>query len=448
LSGKVHRMSNATFALSLCLAGCASAIAMPDSVEVAPKTNLSIDVGAIADTDLAFARAVGPVGLEQMLAKYDRLHGSARDALAAKIDKVAAQKYATVSRLFWYTELDRAKAAAAAEKKPILALRMLGRLDEDLSCANSRFFRATLYANKDVSAYLKQNFVLYWSSERDVPKVTIDFGDGRKIASTTTGNSAHYILDENGDVLDVLPGLYAPHAFKAELAKSLVHAKNVAAAPAHQRGAKIAGYHQAKVNEIRAASSKLNVYALGGTRVSSEMAIALAQRATMAKARIEVPQLRKITTAELKSIDEDEVSTWATFAEQLWPSRTDESHVEYTNTIRVYDFRPIAPARVFDEQSLALVDKLHGDAPEKGRMLARFAESVRADSALNQLRLRAQIAAFLAKGTTDFAQVNDFIYANVFHTPKSDAWLGLHDQATFTGLPGGGVTMPAKAAQR
>ena len=36
-------MSNATFALSLCLAGCASAIAMPDVVDPKP-VDLSIDV--------------------------------------------------------------------------------------------------------------------------------------------------------------------------------------------------------------------------------------------------------------------------------------------------------------------------------------------------------------------------------------------------------------------
>ena len=58
---------------------------------------------------------------------------------------------------------------------------MLGRLDEDLSCANSRVFRATLYANQEVSAFLRERFILFWSSERPVPRVTIDYGDGRKL---------------------------------------------------------------------------------------------------------------------------------------------------------------------------------------------------------------------------------------------------------------------------
>ena len=50
-------------------------------------------------------------------------------------------------------------------------------------------------------------------SVRPVPKVTIDFGDGRKLERTLTGNSAHYVLDANGRPLDVLPGLYGPQEF-------------------------------------------------------------------------------------------------------------------------------------------------------------------------------------------------------------------------------------------
>ena len=81
-------------------------------------------------------------------------------------------------------------------------------------------------------------------------------------------------------------------------------------------------------------------------------------------------------------------------------------------------------------------------------MLARLAQHAKADSALNQLRLRAEIAAILSTGTTDFATINDQIYAKVFHTPKSDPWIGLRSRLDFTGLPDDGATMPVRAAQR
>lgn len=449
-------MSNATLALSLGLAGCASALAMPTPLETTGP-NLSIDVAAIAESDLAFARGVGPVGLDQMLSKYDRMQsGAARDALALRIDKVAAQRYATVSRLYWYTDLATARAVATKENKPILALRMLGRLDEDLSCANSRFFRTTLYANEEISRFMKQNFVLYWSSEREVPKVTIDFGDGRKIESTTTGNSAHYVLDAKGEVLDVIPGLYAPRAFRAELDASLAHARTLASTPARDRRAAIGRYHHHKRSKIQTAAAKLNVPSLRGSRVTVEDAIARAQRATMTKGYVEIPQLRQITSAELASIPDDETATWAAFADQLWPpvarvgAPLDFSQVELEISPTVPSMPRVNPAAVFDAQSIALVQRVYGDASKQERevMLSRLAQHVLADSALNQLRLRDEITRHLEDGTTDFAKVNDFIYAKVFHTPKSDPWVGLRSRLDFTGIPNDGVTMPAPTAQR
>ena len=115
--------------------------------------------------------------------------------------------------LNWYTDLDAAKAAAHREHKPILSLRLLGNLDEERSCANSRFFRTILYSDPQIAAEMRDHFILHWKSVRPVPKITIDFGDGRKIETTITGNSVHYLLDENGRVLDALPGMYTPEAF-------------------------------------------------------------------------------------------------------------------------------------------------------------------------------------------------------------------------------------------
>src|SRR5580765_3602785 len=114
---------------------------------------------AAATSSLSARRASGQEELDAMFARFDREPvGPAKDALGANIDRAAHQKYATVSRLYWYTNLAAAQAAAHEEGRPILHLRMLGKLDEDLSCANSRFFRATLYANQEVSRFLRENF--------------------------------------------------------------------------------------------------------------------------------------------------------------------------------------------------------------------------------------------------------------------------------------------------
>src|SRR5206468_3192348 len=140
--------------------------------------------------------------------------------LRTALDEVSGQRDCHASRLFWYTDLEQAKAAAKREGKPILSLRLLGKLTDEYSCANSRFFRTTLYSNAEIGKVLGERFILHWKSVRPVPKVTIDFGDGRKLERTLTGNSIHYVLDGDGRVVDALPGLYGPPAFLRELGRA------------------------------------------------------------------------------------------------------------------------------------------------------------------------------------------------------------------------------------
>jgi hypothetical protein len=398
-----HRggMTNRSRLALLALAGCTSAQATP------PKPEFS--VAAIANL-----RAMGPAMLASLLQRYDRTPpGPARDELALAIDHVAGQRYATVSRLYWYTDLDAAETAARMENKPILSLRMLGRLDEDLSCANSRLFRATLYANATVSAFLRDRFILHWSSERPVPRVTIDFGDGRKLERTVTGNSAHYILDDAGHVLDVLPGLYSARGFVTELTRSAALADLVRGKGDTAREAAVTAYHEA--------------IAKPPTMPPSVGSVALAQRQTASKAAIEVRDLRLLAPETNPAALPDDSPQWYALGRGLYPTRI---------------------ARALDPQSRALVERLHdgalGSTPEQREaMIGRLERTILADTALDQLKLRPQIARRIAeaKGHIDFATLNEWVYAEVFHTPKSDPWLGMLPRTDFTGLPGDGVAM-------
>ena len=110
-----------------------------------------------------------------------------------------------------------------------------------------------------------------------------------------------------------------------------------------------------------------------------------------------------------------------------------------------------APPPVLDEASRALVVRLHNGVPSELRatgqqlaaMIARLEQAIVADSALNQLRLRPQIEREIVRrgGWTDFDTLNAWVYAEVFRTPKEDAWLGLLPRNVFSGLPGDGVVM-------
>lgn len=190
--------------------------AEPVAVAALASRALIGDAKALADL-----RGLGPEGLDVLIKIREELssvppfpsdepRAKAWDGL---IDKVARQQHASATGLYWYTDLDAAKARAAAEHKPILSLRLLGSLDDALSCANSRFFRTLLYPDIAVKARLHEGYVLHWESVRDAPKITIDFGGGKVLTRTVTGNSMHYVLDANGRVIDALPGVYGPAAF-------------------------------------------------------------------------------------------------------------------------------------------------------------------------------------------------------------------------------------------
>jgi hypothetical protein len=304
---------------------------------------------------------------------------------------------------------------------------MLGRLDEDLSCANSRLFRTTLYANREVADFMKANFILYWSSERPVPRLTIDYGDGRKVVTTTTGNSAHYILAADGQVVDVLPGIYAPRAFRAELAKSLAFATSVADLSPGQRDKVVRLHHQRAMTKSAEQLQALGEvsYAVSGYRGPGGDYMD-AQRATASKAAVEVRQLKSFLASKTEALSETDLDAWSALAQRLWPG----------------------DGRVLDDASRALVTKLHMAGPIEANetqveaMIARLERNLLADSALNQVRNRYLAHQLVSDHGTDFTTLNTIIYSRVFHTPARDLWMGLVPRTDFTGLPGDGVVMP------
>lgn len=174
--------------------------------------------------------------------------------------------------LTWFTELPAAVAEAQRAGKPILSLRLLGRLPDELTCANSRFFKALLYPEPRINRVMREQFVLHWQSVRPVPIVTIDFGGGRVLKKTLTGNSAHVVLDPFGRPADALPGLFAPDVFL----QLLSHARAFGLA---ERG-KLARLHAAARDVVPSARS---------TRAFD------ASRIAPAKHVVEAPVLRAVT---------------------------------------------------------------------------------------------------------------------------------------------------------
>lgn len=122
-------------------------------------------------------------------------------------------KKTNVNGIDWYATFDDAKARAKQTGKPILLLSMFGHLDEKMPCANARTLRATLFNDPEFKRFANEEAIVAWEMVREVPKVTIDFGNGNKLERTVRGNAVMYLCNSDGKVIDAYPGIYTASDF-------------------------------------------------------------------------------------------------------------------------------------------------------------------------------------------------------------------------------------------
>ncbi|QDT02998.1 hypothetical protein K227x_13770 [Rubripirellula lacrimiformis] len=314
-----------------------------------------------------------------------------RDHYDELIDQVAAQFNAAQSGLFWHTSLDSALSESQRTGRPILSLRLLGKLNQEQTCANSRFFRSSLYPNPWVSDLMKQGFVLHWQSVRDVPMVTIDLGQGRKLVQPITGNSAHLVLDSTGRPLDVMPGLVSADRFTQWLRSAIDLADQVDGSTDHQAVAKIAAFHRRRAAQRR-----------------SECPLAI---------RPGQP-VRDINPLDPR---------WIQFAKTEAEQSTSTAAVQ-----------PLAEAAM-----ITTVGKAVAEAPLLRAIPAENPLTAR-DTVLNLFVLQTCIDDHFstAKDILDVPQLTSWIYADVFLMPLDDPWLGLSLPPRIVALRNGGRIEP------
>lgn len=390
-------------------------------------------VSGVAESSLSAAtrwidRALGADPADRALAIAElRRHGApavaelvsaepaspeAREGWLEVLDQVCAQRGCVHSRLFWHTNLDAALAEAESSGRPVLSLRLLGRLDEELSCANSRFFRRMLYPDPRVADLLRERFVLHWSSERPAPRLTIEFGDGRALVGTLTGNSVHYVLDRQGRVVDALPGLYDPGVFVAALLRAAPLADELSDLDLPRFRQQRAAAHAAILAEL-SPDAEPPVERLKEELVLTPTARQAGVLATT-KAFVEMPLLEAFGRPSLPRL------------------RVDESRLRRP---------PGAPASwgLSAESEALLRQSLESVAPQQADlMLQRFRGLLEQDTLRNEYLLHPEIHRWLAN--PDFAvtleDVNRVVYADLFLTPATDPWLGLATEETLLALSG------------
>ena len=195
-----------------------------------------------------------------------------------------------IAQLDWHTDLESAKRDAQKTARPILSLRLLGRLDEEYSCANSRYFRTLLYPEPRVREAMSR-FVLHWQSLRPVPKVTIDFGDGRRLVRTITGNSLHAVLRADGTPVDAILGLLSADAFVNALSRALPMTRATNPSELSER------HRDALANPPELPPVKVEPERILG-RMRSPSAIDDASRVAMTKHMVESPILQQLRMLE------------------------------------------------------------------------------------------------------------------------------------------------------
>lgn len=386
-------------------------------------------------------RSLGPAGLQTLMGQYaDEIkHHIANPTMApdeqwqriaAALDNVAQQKNSYIAGLYWHTDIETAKKASAESRKPILSLRLLGKLTDEFSCANSRFFRTVLYPNDAVATMLRERFVLHWQSVRPVPTVTIDFGDGRKLERTLTGNSIHYILDSQARPLDALPGLYGPQAFLRGLVNAESIFKSLEGKNGAERNMLLTLYHREQHNKI-ALNWTLDTQKIGGKvpegfRIINDMngqpeALMVAQLA-MTKAMTETTILRSMTVATEALGEITDADAWKKIA-------------QLHSSLAVLDDRSVA---LIKRQNPALSDE------EMVRLLRKFQELIALDTVRNEYLLHSKLYTWLMRDPArgDVEKLNEKVYASLFLTPSSDPWLGLFSTDVYTALDNGGVVKP------
>lgn len=396
---------------------------------------------------IAELRSLGPAGLEAMFRVHaaeinkqisEPLTPTAREweRLSTALDAVSQQKNSYLSRIYWYTDLDQAKAAAKKSGKPIVSLRLLGNLNEEFSCANSRFFRTILYSNAEISKALRERFVLHWKSVRPAPHVTIDFGDGRKLERTLTGNSIHYILDEDGAPIDALPGLYGPAAFLRALGETEAVFAQLEKHGEIKLIQALWNYHRARLDRVN-----LNWFAdiqkIGGKTPRDVVVV------TRPDGTPEALQIASLAIA--KAVTEATILRSLTGAPEALGAVTDEAAWKKIAQLHIadaqLDARSVGLIQRQTKKVLSAERSKTSDDEALASLVQQLQMNIALDTVRNEYLMRTRLHAWLIadRGRSDLETFNKKVYAELFLTPASDPWLGLFTADTYVALENGGV---------
>jgi hypothetical protein len=428
-------MRNVIFPCALLILGFAS-LATPAEIAVPEKPS---------PEQIKAWRQEGPAAVDRLMGEREKLLAAAKQVtknnipelpvwqrvneINETIDKVAAARYSHESGLYWYTDEGEAHRVAKAQSKPVLALRLLGNLNEELSCANSRYFRILLYPDDKVRQLLHDKFILTWKSVRPVPKITIDLGDGRKVERTITGNSVHYVVLPDGRVVDVFPGLYGPVPFVERLVKA--EAATQRAIRAKDSKAEISAYQQQQIADLRKAW-KADVGKYEVWRRQQEQSepstdvVGLVPQTTLSFWEVAArfhPEYSDLSQASVALVKQEERVGRTRATENLRPT----ADLDYAFT------------KGGDENAISMLVACVQPTLQADTVYNEYCGRYSALRYLNPDPAKTPFdddyRSFAPTALTQLEQLNDFVYSQIFHYEPADPWIGLARLDSLTALP-------------
>ncbi len=281
-----------------------------------------------------------------------------------------------------------------------------------------------LLSDENTVKWLTENFVLSWEMVREPAKVTIDFGNGKKLERTLAGNTAFYLTTSDGTVVDVYPGVYTPEDFKKVVQSGLALAWDAQDKSARDRESFVRDWHTAAF--YRAYQSE------SAKTTGSKMYVESPLLNAMALAGPEPPPTRVVATTASKGMVESPLLN------SLGKSPRALSVRDLPEKL---DFEGFAARLVDISKSPATAEQARRRFPINDAMTEeeRQMQVIRLDSRTNVLNVRPAVHLMFrdaVKGRMKPHDMTRLVYGTLLHIDIDDPYLGLADNL-LPGTPGG-----------
>jgi hypothetical protein len=184
-----------------------------------------------------------------------------------------------------------------------------------------------LFSNDQVAQFVNAAFEPAWESVRPVPIVRIDFGNGTVLTRTLHGNIATYACTADGQVLDVLPGIYAPTTYLERLREFQLLARYADQNGKEKRESTMNDFHEKQADALKnngAAGKIVRTAGLSKAVVENKLKLAIG-----------IPAERfPVQAATVKPAEEaprfeapDDLANWKSLAEDTKINETERRRV-------------------------------------------------------------------------------------------------------------------------